>query len=659
AGTGAGAGVTNHHPSAGSDTDPEGSGVGAGVTNHHPSAGSDTTPVTPGVEPTDPTASTDPHPDPATTPPGLAPALTPPARRPALRSYPDLVEEVRQRIARGEVFQVNVTDRFDGRLDGDPERAYATLIGAQRAAHGALLDLGDGTVVASASPELFLRWEDDEIVCRPMKGTAARRPRPVDDLAARDALRSSAKDRAENVMIVDLLRNDLSRLTAAPRPGDRPGDVEVVSLCDVERYETVWQMTSTLRARVRPDVTLVDVLAALFPCGSVTGAPKIAAMAAIARLEEHPRGVYCGAMGTLAPLGEGPRALLSVPIRTAVLDVAAGTYSYGAGAGITWSSDPGREDAEVEDKTRILTAGPRTFDLLETLRQDADGLHHRDRHLDRMAASAAWFGRPFTRDAAREALDALPPVTAPHRVRLLTDADGRGRVEALPLGVDAPSQVDIGPPPVWSADSRSHVEPGPPGAGPGGATPAARDDDRTPTVRDDVRRRLPAVDGGGQRPVRLALDTAITRSDDPFCCHKTTWREHYDAARARHSDADDVLLVNEYGHVIETTIANLVYRRDGRWWTPPLADGGLAGVGRAVTVERGLAVERPLPADELDRCDALGLVSALRGFRAAVLLGTPPAVLVDAPVRAFSHEHVTATAEPPRGPVDPRRCFRG
>ncbi|MCK9249411.1 MAG: chorismate-binding protein [Solirubrobacteraceae bacterium] len=526
------------------------------------------------------------------------PPLAAPSRRAGVATFPALVDDVRGRIARGDVFQVNVADRFEGRFAGDPDAVYAALLDAQRTAYGALVDLGGGTVVASASPELLLRWEDDVVVCRPMKGTIARRPRPDDDEDARRALLASTKDRAENVMIVDLLRNDLSRLTVGARPDGGPGTVDVVGLCDAERYDTVWQLTSTLRAAVRDDASLVDVLAAVFPCGSVTGAPKIAATDVIAALEAEPRGVYCGAIGMLAPPGEGPRAVLSVPIRTAVLDVAAGTYVYGAGGGITWSSDPVAEEREVEVKTRILTRRPPRFDLLETLRLDADGLHHRDRHLDRIAASAAWFGRPLDRDAARSALDALGPVTAPHRVRLLVDRDGRVRTEALPLGPDAPARVAAVP----SPDAPS----------PGSPRVASGPADRPGAAATDGR-----VAG---RVVRLAVDTVVSRSDDPFLCHKTTWREPYDAARSRHPDADDVLLVNEHGRVVEATIANLVVLREGRWWTPPLTDGGLAGVGRAVALEAGLVAERSLPADELDHCDALGVLSALRGFRPAVLV---------------------------------------
>jgi para-aminobenzoate synthetase/4-amino-4-deoxychorismate lyase len=218
-----------------------------------------------------------------------------------------------------------------------------------------------------------------------MKGTAERRPRPADDEAAAARLRASTKEQAENVMIVDLLRNDLGRIA-------RVGSVRVPDLFTVERYETVWQLTSTVCADVDDDVELSDVLTALFPCGSVTGAPKIAAMDIIADLESDPRGVYCGAIGVLAPPGHGPRAVFSVPIRTAVLDPVGRTYEYGAGGAITWSSDPAAEDAELRAKARILTRSHRALSVLETLRNESDGLANVTAHLDRMEASARWFG---------------------------------------------------------------------------------------------------------------------------------------------------------------------------------------------------------------------------------------------------------------------------
>ena len=496
-----------------------------------------------------------------------APALPHPAdasigavrRRAGRLPYPAGVEEIRRRIATGDVYQVNLCDRFDGALAGTPLELYAELLAAQSCEFGAYVEMDD-VIVASASPEMFFEWRDDRLTCRPMKGTARRQSRAADDVAAGAALVASTKDRAENVMIVDLLRNDLGRIA-------RVGSVAVPELFRLERYETVWQLTSTVTATVGADTSLGDVFGALFPCGSVTGAPKVAAMATIAELEAAPRGVYCGAIGVLAPPDSEPRAVFSVPIRTAVIDPVSSRFEYGAGAGITWSSDAAEEDREVDAKTRILAHRLPEFSLLETLRLDDDGVRHAAEHLARMAASAEWFGVPFDRDAA----DALLAEVAAQRA---TTGGGAAPVERLRL--------------LLATDGSLTVE-------------------RSPLV----------VDGGG--PVRLAVDSVVTRSDDPLCCHKTTAREHYEAARRRHPHADDVVLVNEVGHVIETTIANLAVRTAGRWWCPPLSDGGLAGIARQAAIECGQLAERSFTPAELRTADELAVLNDLRGWRRAVL----------------------------------------
>jgi para-aminobenzoate synthetase/4-amino-4-deoxychorismate lyase len=464
------------------------------------------------------------------------------------------VDGIRAAIAAGDVYQVNHTERVLGRLDGDPADLYAAMALGQRGRHHALVDLGRH-VLASASPELLLDWDGERLESRPMKGTARRRPRPDEDAAAAAALAASPKDRAENVMIVDLVRNDLGRVAV-------PGTVTVPRLWEVERFETVWQLTSTVTCRTRPGVGLVDVFRALFPAGSITGAPKRAAMARIRGAEATPRGPYCGAIGWLAPWPT-PRARFSVAIRTAVVD-AAGAVTYGVGGGITWGSDPRSEAAEAEDKARVLTTVRPPFRLLETLRLDAGGVRHAARHVARLAASAAWFGFALDAGDVARRLAALVPAPAPARVRLLADRDGGVEIEVVPLA-----------------------------GGPTRPGPAA---------------------------VTLAVDHQVVRSDDPFCLHKTTNRAHYDAARARHPHADDVVLVNERGEAVETTIANLLFRRHGRWWTPPLSSGGLAGIGREVLVESGEVVEAVLLATDLPACDALEVVNDLRGRRPARLL---------------------------------------
>ncbi len=462
------------------------------------------------------------------------------------------VERVRAHIAAGDTYQLNLTVRMRAPVSGDLRRLYADLAWAQAGPHAALLDLGRH-VVLSASPELFFRWTGDALLTRPMKGTARRGATPAEDEAARARLLASEKERAENLMIVDLLRNDLGRLAEV-------GSVDVPALFTAERYATVWQLTSDVTARTRPGTGLVDVFRALFPSGSVTGAPKRRSMELIAGLEDGPRGVYCGAVGWVAPPGHGDRAVFSVAIRTVTVDRVAGTAEYGTGGGITWSSDPAAEHAELLAKAAVLEPGAGSFGLLETMAAVGGRVRDLDRHLARLAASAGALGFPLDEAAVRRRLaDAVAPGTDV-RVRLVLHRDGRADVTTGPL-----------PPP-----------------------PAG--------------------------PVRLAVDGERLDPASLWLRHKTTRRDVYTTAAARSPDADDVVLVNTDGHVTETTVASLAVRLDGRWWTPPLSAGCLPGVARGRLVEEGRLRERDLAPEDLRRAEDLAVVSSLRGRRPAVLL---------------------------------------
>jgi para-aminobenzoate synthetase / 4-amino-4-deoxychorismate lyase len=465
------------------------------------------------------------------------------------------VEQVRRLIEAGDVYQVNLTDRVRCRLSAEPFDLYRSMVATQGGAFNAFIDL-DEAVVISASPELFLEVDGDTVVTRPMKGTRRRHGRPERDHEMAAELLASEKDLAENVMIVDLLRNDLTRVSS-------PGGVSVPELFNVERYDTVWQLTSTVAARLRPEVGLVDVFRATFPCGSITGAPKVSAMQSIDRLEQSPRGLYCGAIGMISPSTGGQRSssIWSVAIRTAVVDTASGVLEYGAGGGITYDSVPADEDDELESKTDVLRRARTAFELFETLRLDAHGVHRLAPHLRRLAASADYFGFPYDTAKIASQVVALPTPRTPHRLRIVLERSGRHRVETYPLD-ELPAQV------------------------------------------------------------RLAVSAERVSSSDPFLCHKTSRRAVYDQARASHPDADDVLLVNERDEVVETTIANLLYRLENRWYTPPLTSGGLPGIGRQALVADHTVSERVLPLDELRDCAEFAVVNSLRGRRPAeILLG--------------------------------------
>jgi para-aminobenzoate synthetase/4-amino-4-deoxychorismate lyase len=263
--------------------------------------------------------------------------------------HADQVGRIRDHIAAGDTFQCNLTVRMHGRVSGDTRALYRDLVLRQRGAHNAYLDMGR-YVIASASPELFFERRGDHILLRPMKGTSRRGRDPGEDSRLADELRSSPKERAENVMIVDLMRNDVGRVA-------RTGTVRVPGLLAVERYETVLQMTSDVTAQLRPDVGLTDLFRALFPCGSVTGTPKTRSMQIIRSIEPEPRGVYCGAVGLIGPPQAPIRARFNVAIRTAVIDTYTGQSVYGVGGGITWQSQAAAEHAEVLAKTAVLRAG--------------------------------------------------------------------------------------------------------------------------------------------------------------------------------------------------------------------------------------------------------------------------------------------------------------
>lgn len=469
-----------------------------------------------------------------------------------------LVGRIRDHIEAGDVYQCNLTARYRAGLEGDPFALYRDLALAQGGGHCAFVDTGE-VAVACASPELFFERRGDVVTTRPMKGTARRGRWPAEDDAAGTALAASAKDRAENVMIVDLLRNDLGRVAAF-------GTVAVPALWTLERYPTVFQLTSTVTARVRPGTSLVDLFGALFPSGSVTGAPKRRAMQLIAEVEASPRGVYCGAVGLVGPDG----ARFSVAIRTAVVDRRRGTAVYGAGGGIVWDSEPAAEYAELASKAAVLARRPEPFSLLETMAfEPGSGIARWAGHCDRLAASARYHGVPLDLAAVEEAVrqGCAHATTRPGRghpgrwrVRLLVDRSGTPTVEAHPM-----------------------EEP-------------------------------------GSAPVRLAVDFEPVDPFDAALFHKTDSRRCYEERAERHPDADQVVLVNTRGEVTETTVANLAVKLGGRWWTPPLSSGCLPGVAREEMVRSGRIAERPLLVEELATAQALAVVSSVRGWRPAVLV---------------------------------------
>ena len=514
--------------------------------------------------------------------PSEAPAAQPPAAAPVdwrmdwdRPRYLKQADTARQAMAAGECYQINLTTALQGALGGDPAGWMDALQHHQGS--GYLLRLGDGErQVLSASPELFFDWQPGpqggRLCCRPMKGTAARESDPVLDRAAREALQASDKERAENVMIVDLLRNDLSRIA-------QPHSVQVPVLFATQKLPTVWQMTSDVVARTRPGTTLMDVFAALFPCGSVTGAPKVRAMQMIHALEGAPRGVYCGAVGVVRPHGAaGPDGLhcvaatFNVPIRTVVLQGrGAGAWAAhcGIGSGITSDAETGAEWREWATKRAFVERASMPFEILETLALRDGRLQHADSHLQRMGEAAVHFGYPWNPHAARQELQiaVLQHMHGAWRVRLLLAADGSSRAEAFALH---------------------------------------------PT----------------DEPVRLRLaDQPFEAAHSEFVRYKTTRRAHYAAfAPEPGSGVFDTVLWNEAGEITEGTFGNIAALVDGRWVTPPLSSGLLPGVGRALALREGRVVEAVLRVDDVPRVEAWAFVNSLRGWLAAELEADAPEV---------------------------------
>jgi len=476
---------------------------------------------------------------------------------------------VRAFIAAGDFYQTNLSFRSRFAFAGDPLALYRALRARSAARHGAYVDDGERQIL-SLSPELFFDLDaDGAIAAKPMKGTAPRGGDAVADVLARETLAGSPKDRAENLMIVDLLRNDLGRIAEV-------GSVHVRDLFTVETYPTVHQMVSTVAAELRPGTGIAAVVRALFPCGSVTGAPKIRAMEAIAELEASRRGVYCGAIGHFAPDGS---ARFNVAIRT--LTIAGDRGELGIGGAVVQDSVLAGEYAECLLKARYYEAARRPLELVETLRwSPAEGLVRLDRHLARMARSADCLGIPFNEARARESLiSALPP----------------------PCG-------EVGPPEPRSGEGGA-------GGGP-------------------LRLRLSLSESGdfactaaalpeGKAPWTYAISPVRVSSHDALARHKTNWRELYESEFARLTQAlgcDEVIFLNERGEVAEGSRTSVFVERDGCLLTPPLAAGCLDGVLRRELLETGRCAEATLRPENLRGAVYLG--NSLRGLIAAVAV--PP-----------------------------------
>ncbi|WP_010097148.1 aminodeoxychorismate synthase component I [Ornithinibacillus scapharcae] len=456
--------------------------------------------------------------------------------------YDNAIKFIKNQIELGNTYQVNYTIRMHSEFKGDPFSYYQQLANSQSAYYSAYLDLGEHKIL-SASPELFFHLKEGKIKTKPMKGTIARGKSDMEDQENSRWLYHSEKNRAENVMIVDLLRNDLGIIS-------KPGSVKVPELFSIEQYPTVYQMTSTVTGEIADNKDIVDIFKALFPCGSITGAPKINTMKIINQLETSPREVYCGAIGYITPDQE---AIFNVPIRTVIIGED-GKASYGVGGGITWDSDAEDEYHEVLTKAKILSNSRKEFQLIETIGLKSGKLIVLDEHLERLKNSANYFG--FKVDVNKLRYDLLrlgeQHSEGDGKIRVLLDSNGNIVKEVLPL---QPISIE---------------------------------------------------------KQKVSLAKIPVCKQDIFLYHKTTNRAVYEQRLQESPDVFDVLLWNEQEEVTEFTRGNIVVELDGERYTPPVSSGLLAGTYRKSLLQQGKIKERIIPKNQLPRYDRIWFINSVR-----------------------------------------------
>ena len=468
------------------------------------------------------------------------------------------IDSIRSQIAAGDVYQINHTLRLRGGA-GDPWRHFQSI--GLEAPQGAYIET-DEFVIASGSPELFFHLDNQRLISRPMKGTAQRGQNEKADKEQQIWLADSKKNRAENLMITDMVRNDLGRVA-------KPGSVKVTELFTVERYPTVWQMTSSIEAETNASVA--EIFKQLFPAASITGAPKRAAMSSITELEKNPREIYTGAIGYIAPKRQ---AQFSIAIRTTWIDQRSGQATYGSGGGIVWDSVADEEYAEVLAKTRILNnvETAENFALFETLGWKPDkGFSLLGQHLTRMQISANFFGITFVEAEAKSRLEVA--------------------VSKLELCVSQRVRLTLSGAGVFTVECEAFA---------GRAV-----DEEMPTL--EALRGLPEQ--------LVSLCKTPVQANDPLLQHKTTNRSAYERARSEVPGGVEPIMFNEAGEITESDIANVVYRLEGQYFTPPISSGLLPGTLRGYLLTRGALAERILKVCDFDKVQAIFLLNDLRGWR--------------------------------------------
>ncbi|MDC3416203.1 aminodeoxychorismate synthase component I [Aquibacillus salsiterrae] len=456
------------------------------------------------------------------------------------------IDSIKEAIENGDTYQINYTTKLRADFDGNDYSFYKQIAHNQQSSYSAYLNIGRFRIL-SASPELFFQIDQGKVTTKPMKGTAKRGKFLEEDENNIETLVNSEKEMAENLMIVDLLRNDLGRIA-------KPGTVNVSNLFSVETYPTVHQMTSEINAELEQDTTVFDWFKALFPCGSITGAPKIRTMDYIAELEQSPREVYCGAIGFISPNKQ--KAVFNVPIRTVVVDREKKSASYGVGSGVTWDSTATGEYEELYTKAMLLTAKRQSFHLLESLLLKNGEYPLLSYHLKRISKSASYFGFKLQQE---EIINQLKQTansfsTGDHKVRMTVDVDGTVAIESIPLTYMT-------------------------------------------------------------QPVVCSIALEPVNRDDVFLYHKTTNRQTYQRHTSHvPTNVFSTLLWNENEECTEFTIGNLVVEKDGHFYTPPIGSGLLAGTFRQHLLEQGKIMEKIILKQELMTYERIWFINGVRGW---------------------------------------------
>ena len=457
--------------------------------------------------------------------------------------YESHLKYIKDQIKLGNTYQVNYTLRKHSNTISNPYDFF--LEKAQDAPYAAFIDSDEHTII-SMSPELFFKLSGDSLICKPMKGTSKRGKTLHEDIVLMEDLKNSEKDQAENIMITDMLRNDMGKIS-------NTGSVKVLSEFDIEKYPTVWQMTSSIESQANASIT--GIFEALFPCASVTGAPKVSSMKIISEIEDQPREIYTGAIGYIAPNNE---AQFSVPIRTILSDKKAHRSVYGTGSGIVWDSEIQKEWDECQNKSAILSAGSQDFELFETMRWNSSKKIFLEKlHLDRLKDSAEFYDYKFHHEKISNKLQDYLKNLEPESekvIRLFLAKDGEIRL----------------------------------------TTSAYKEQNK-------------------DKPQFISLATRPVNSEDRSLYHKTTNRSVYENAIGENPDCDDILLWNEAGNITESTISNVIFKKDSEYYTPPVSCGLLSGTYRAHLISQGHLKERIIPKAEINLYSEIYLINSVRG----------------------------------------------